>query len=71
MVLRPEVIDAFKVIGVPPGADEAIASKAYKQLALRHHPDRNKGDSTSTARFQEVCLSYFFYPAFHANGLLI
>ncbi|KAF8078195.1 hypothetical protein FPV67DRAFT_1464526 [Lyophyllum atratum] len=54
MVLRTEVIDAFKVIGVPPDADEACASKAYRRLALLHHPDRNKDDSTSTARFQEI-----------------
>ncbi|KAF5386702.1 hypothetical protein D9615_001736 [Tricholomella constricta] len=54
MVLRTQVIDAFKVLGVPPDTDEATASKAYKKLALLHHPDRNHGDSTSTARFQEI-----------------
>lgn len=54
-MLRKEVLDAFEVLKVPPDVDEATASRAYKKLALLHHPDRNKGDTASTARFQEVC----------------
>lgn len=55
MVLRQEVIDAFTVLGVPSDSEEAFACRAYKKLALLHHPDRNHGDATSTTRFQEVC----------------
>jgi curved DNA-binding protein CbpA len=54
MPLRKEVLDAFQVLGVPPDADEVTASRAYKKLALQHHPDRNHGDEKATARFQEV-----------------
>ena len=54
MSLRPEVLNAFEVLGVDSDADEAVASRAYKKLALLHHPDRNHGNAESTTRFQEV-----------------
>ena len=54
MVLRPELLDAFAALGIAPESDQAAAVKAYKRLALIHHPDRNHGDSTATERFQQV-----------------
>jgi hypothetical protein len=57
MVLRPEVVDAFDTLGVTPNVDESVACRAYKKLALLHHPDRNHGDGSSTARFQQVRFS--------------
>jgi len=32
--------DAYKVLGVSPDADDAAVRKAYRQLALKYHPDR-------------------------------
>ena len=32
--------DAYKVLGVEPTATEADIKKAYRKLALKHHPDR-------------------------------
>jgi curved DNA-binding protein CbpA len=54
MVLKQQVVDAFEVLGLPPDADQSVASTAYKKLALKHHPDRNYGDSSANKRFQEV-----------------
>ncbi|KAF8892667.1 hypothetical protein BD779DRAFT_1510231 [Infundibulicybe gibba] len=54
MVLKPEVIDAFGVLGIPVETDEAEAGRAYKRLALMHHPDRNHGDVSATQRFQQI-----------------
>jgi curved DNA-binding protein CbpA len=54
MVLKKEVIDAFEYLGLTPGSPQAVAEKAYKKLALKHHPDRNHGDPTATERFQDV-----------------
>lgn len=60
MSLRAEVISAFATLGLSHDVEESVASKAYKKLALIHHPDRNHGDSTATQRFQEVCILVVF-----------
>lgn len=63
MVLKQEVLNAFKILGVTPEDSQSEASKAYKKLALHHHPDRNYGSTTANARFQEVrfiCSHLFF-----------
>ena len=35
--------DYYDVLGVPRGADEAQCKRAYRKLAMKHHPDRNPG----------------------------
>ena len=57
MPLKQNVLDAFTTLGLTPDADITEATKAYKRLALQHHPDRNHGDSTATQRFQQVPFS--------------
>jgi hypothetical protein len=54
MLLENSVIEAFAAFGLTPNAELADVAKAYKKLALEHHPDRNHGDSTATERFQKV-----------------
>jgi hypothetical protein len=56
MVFRPDVLSAFQTLDIDIEADFATATKAYKRLALLHHPDRNHGDSGATQRFQQVPL---------------
>ncbi|KAJ3904199.1 hypothetical protein F5879DRAFT_989432 [Lentinula edodes] len=47
--------EAFAVFGLTPEAEESVTSKAYKRLALIHHPDRNPGQyHESTRMFQEI-----------------
>lgn len=50
--------DFYQVLGVAKGASEAEIKKAYRKLALEHHPDRNKGDKVSEAKFKEVTEAY-------------
>ena len=51
--------DAYKVLGVSPDASDAEVKKAYRRLALEHHPDRvaKLGDDVHKAaekKFQEI-----------------
>jgi len=50
--------DLYQVLGVARGADEAELKKAYRQLAMQFHPDRNPGDKQAEERFKEVSQAY-------------
>lgn len=48
----------YEVLGVPRDATEEDIKKAYRRLALEHHPDRNPGNRDSEERFKEITLAY-------------
>ena len=45
-------------MGVEKDADLDGIKKAYKKLALRFHPDKNKGDPKAAAVFKDVSLAH-------------
>ena len=46
--------DPYEVLGVQRGASAAAIKSAYRKLAKKHHPDANKDDPKSAARFAEI-----------------
>ncbi|MDX1437074.1 MAG: J domain-containing protein [Anaerolineales bacterium] len=53
-----EYKDYYKTLGVPRGADEADIKKAYRQLAVKYHPDKNPGDAGAEEKFKEINEAY-------------
>ncbi len=50
--------DFYDVLGVSRSAGEADIKRAYRQLAMKYHPDRNPGDAAAEAKFKEVNEAY-------------
>ena len=48
----------YDVLGVGKGADQAEIKKAFRRLAKKLHPDANKGDPKTAARFAELNSAY-------------
>jgi len=51
---------AFQALQVPPTASPEEVRKAYRKLALKHHPDKNPGraEEEATRKFREVTAAY-------------
>ncbi|MBW1642068.1 MAG: J domain-containing protein [Deltaproteobacteria bacterium] len=50
--------DYYKVLGVDKSATDVEIKKAYRKLAMKHHPDQAKGDKASEEKFKEISEAY-------------
>ncbi|UCC66219.1 MAG: J domain-containing protein [Deltaproteobacteria bacterium] len=50
--------DYYKVLGVSKNATLDEIKKAYRKLALKYHPDRNKGNKEAEEKFKEINEAY-------------
>jgi curved DNA-binding protein len=50
--------DYYDILGVEKGASADKIKKAYRKLAMKYHPDRNKGDKEAEEKFKRVSEAY-------------
>ncbi len=56
--MPPSKRDFYEVLGVGRDVSQEEIKKAYRQLALKCHPDRNPGDKEAEERFKEASAAY-------------
>jgi len=50
--------DYYEVLGVAREASAGEIKKAYRKLAVKHHPDKNQGDKAAEEKFKEISHAY-------------
>jgi predicted RNA-binding Zn-ribbon protein involved in translation (DUF1610 family) len=46
--------DCYDVLGIPQNSSVEDVKRAYRQLAVKYHPDKNPGDKDAVEKFREV-----------------
>jgi len=55
---RPLETGYYDLLGVPITATADEVKKAYRRLAIKHHPDKNPDDPDAAQRFNEIAIAY-------------
>jgi curved DNA-binding protein len=51
-------MDYYKTLGAKKDSTPTEIKKAYRKLALKYHPDKNKGDKKAEDKFKEISEAY-------------
>jgi preprotein translocase subunit Sec63 len=58
-VIRAE--DYYQLLGVDRNAPADEIKKKYRKLAMKYHPDRNKGDKNAEEKFKKISRHILYY----------
>ncbi|NFA60523.1 molecular chaperone DnaJ [Clostridium sporogenes] len=50
--------DYYALLGLEKGANEEDIKKAFRKLAIKYHPDKNKGNKEAEEKFKEINEAY-------------
>ncbi len=50
--------DYYQTLGIAKNSSDADIKKAYRKLAMKYHPDRNLGDTSSEVKFKDAKEAY-------------
>ncbi len=50
--------DYYEVLGIGKNADEVTIKRAYRNLAMKYHPDKNPGDAQAAGKMKEINEAY-------------
>jgi curved DNA-binding protein len=51
-------LDYYKILGIEKNASTAEIKKAYRKLAMKYHPDKNKGNKEAEEKFKKISEAY-------------
>ena len=63
--------DYYEVLGVNKDATPDQIKSAYRKLAVKHHPDKNKGDKAAEEKFKEASEAYHVLSNAERNKITI
>ncbi len=61
--------DYYEVLGIPQSASQETIKSAYRKLALRYHPDKNRGNQEAEEKFKEGTQAYEILSDTQKRGL--
>ena len=50
--------DYYQILGVSKSASPEDIKKTYRKLAMKYHPDRNKGNKNAETKFKDISEAY-------------
>ena len=50
--------DYYEILGIDKNASAEEIKRAYRKLAIQHHPDKHKGDKAAEEKFKEISEAY-------------